>query len=125
MNRSARLLFAVCVLTACTSLANAANVHWPDRMCTNGFGEPAYLIPTSTGYFLHIGSGVETLERIMSVGTGVNGVIYQSDRMPETEAMLDADIVMSNLTGEEDKATILIFRDRVFWPCDDFTFVQD
>jgi hypothetical protein len=93
------------------------------RMCSNGFEKPAFLVPTEKGWDLHIGSITERLERKMSLGTGLNGEIYASDKSDETEVIYSTEIVMfSDPSAGEDKPTILIFRDRVFWPCENFKF---
>ena len=89
----------------------------PDKMCSSGFDEPAYLLFVERGYELHIGTKVEPLESAGSVGTGMNGSVVRAEGQSELEVIFNTEINMDTDTHPEDIRPILIFRDRVFWPC--------
>ena len=89
----------------------------PDKMCSGGFDEPAYLLSVERGYELHIGTKVEPLESAGSVGTRMNGSVVKSESRSELEVIFNTEINMDTDTNPEDIRPIRIFRDRVFWPC--------
>lgn len=108
-------------LAFCALLFLAVPLHaqtvMPDKMCSSGFGEPAYLLSVEGGYELHIGTKVERLESAGSVGTGLNGRLVAAEGQSELESILYSEITMDANTTPEDVRPLLIFRDRVFWPC--------
>ena len=94
-----------------------AQTLMPDKMCSSGFDEPAYLLIVEHGYELHIGSKIEILEGAGSLGTGLNGELVQGESQHDLEAIHYSEINMDTNTSPEDIRPISIFRDRVFWPC--------
>ena len=95
----------------------------PDKMCTRGFDRPAFLLFTNGGVEFHLGTSVEIFEYGGSMGTGLNGqVIGSLNRVGDTDVIYQTEIEMdTNLPPTKGGVTtIMIFRDRVFWPCDFF-----
>ncbi len=95
-----------------------SSTTWPDKMCTKGYSKPAFLLATENGFDLHVGSTVEPLEYGGSVGTGLNGAVIKSEKTGKTDVMFSTEMWMDANVQPEVTVPIRIFRDRVFWPCD-------
>jgi hypothetical protein len=78
--------------------------------------KPRAVMSFKTGSMLIAENGkTETWEHGGSVGTGMNGsVFYQGDHA----ALYSTSICIDANTDPPSEPTILIFKDRVFWPCD-------
>ena len=79
-----------------------AQSNIPNKMCSNGFDEPAYLLMLENGYELHIGSKTEILEGAGSVGTGINGGLVMAEGQSELEVILYSEIIMDVNNSPED-----------------------
>ena len=121
MRRHAKIIYLS--LIAASPLVDATGVFAeksiPAKMCTRGFERPAYLLETPEGYDLHIGKTVEKLANAGSMGTGLNGRVVTSGKSDRAEAIFVTEITMfsSGIEADDDIQRLLIFRDRVFWPC--------
>lgn len=93
-------------------------------LCSKGFDKPARLVFANEGdaqiLSLTIGDVTEKFEFGGSAGTGLNGSVYYPVDGPgdQAELLLHTIIEMDSNEGHEDAPEILIFRDRVFWPCE-------
>jgi hypothetical protein len=67
---------------------------------------------------LAIGGQMHEFIRSTSLGTGLNGTLFHKDGTGDPELLYATTIVMSDQVTGRDEPQILIFRDRVFWPCE-------
>lgn len=120
MQKAIAIFWVVLISAPVMFVQSTAAVAW-DRFpyCSKGFksNETAYLLSGPKGWLLQIGRSIEHLDNAGSVGTGLNGTVVVKRGTDKTEAIYAADIQMDYNPGYEDKFRILIFRDRVFWPC--------
>lgn len=95
----------------------SAGTSISEKMCSTGFDAPAYLLSVEDGYELHVGSSVELLVSGGSVGTGLNGQVVSTKNKTYPEVIYITEIIMDANQTPPDARSLLIFRDRVFWPC--------
>jgi len=100
----------------------SAEVTYPDKMCTNGFGKPAYLLSVDDGWELHVGKKVERIEYQQGIGQGFLGQVVLSKGKSDTEIMYHTELTTYDGGGGEgdlsnDVVPLIIFRDRTFWTC--------
>jgi len=65
---------------------------------------------------IRTGSRTERFTMFGSVGSGLNGTVFKT-RSGGQEVLRYATVVIDSNPGHEVKQDVLIFRDRVFWPC--------
>lgn len=108
-------------VTAALLLVLPVSSVWASDFCSGGFGnEPARLnaLPNSADYDLFLGNGKpERLTHNGSVGTGLNGSVYVG-RSAQPEVMYFTDLWLDSNVQPEAKIDLILFRDRVFSPCD-------
>ena len=116
MSNGPMLLFAVLLVSGVS-----ASPLWASDYCSGGFGnKPARLKPlqNSADYDLVLGNGKpERLTYGGAVGTGLNGAVY-AGRSGKSEVMYSVDLWLDSNVQPESKVNLILFRDRVFSPCD-------
>jgi hypothetical protein len=109
-------LAALVVAVTAHGVARAA----VNEFCSEGKGnKPAKLMPVegNADYRLVVGKeNPETLVRSGSVGTGLNGSVYVG-KSGDAEVMYFSELWLDANVEPEVKIQIILFRDRVFWPC--------
>jgi hypothetical protein len=108
-----RMAFALAILLGGAVSASSAE---PEKWCSSGFEAPAVLSNSGAGFVLKIGSKTETFVYGGGVGTGLNG--QQLIRTNgEIEVLNDAEMTTAVDPNKPEIIPVLLFRDRVFWPC--------
>ncbi len=106
-----RKLMALVVLLCGAASADAADSV--SSWCSAGFDAPA-ILTNNQGFVLKVGNKTERLGDGRSFGTGMNGRVFPNGDLLSTAEFAAA----SGPNGPEEVIPILLFRDRVFWPCD-------
>jgi hypothetical protein len=98
----------------------SATLTWANGSCSGGYGnESARLKPVadSADFDLILGkANPERIARAGSVGTGLNGSVYVG-RSGEAEVMYFTELWPDAHVELEVKVELILFRDRVFSPC--------
>jgi hypothetical protein len=106
---------------AATLLVLSASPLLAADLCSGGFGNvPARLKPlaSTTDYDLVLDNAApERLTHLGSVGTGLNGSLYKG-QSGKPEVMYSTDLWLDSNVQPEKKTDIILFRDRVFSPCE-------
>jgi len=103
--------------------ARAEDAAPPKVYCSAGFSQPARLSEGEQEgnpvYILKIGNETEILEWGGSVGTGLPGMVVASSRGGEAEVVYTVDLEEAVDPAKPTTIHLILFRDRVFWPCRD------
>ncbi len=101
-----------------TLLCGAASTSQAQEAFCSGDGAQIAYADQGTTLLVKSGSKTERFSMFGSVGSGLNGTVFKDQRGKQS-VLLYASIQMDSNPGHEDTRNVLIFRDRVFWPCKD------